>query len=210
MKLFFSLVLGLGFVSIAQAATLVVTNSNGVDSNAIVSSAGLAYQTTGASISVGYFTISDAAIQSATSLATLTTGFQNYGSSSANFTNAGPQNSRGLFTYNIPTTIIGGTGFENKFIYLFIQNAAGTEVAILKTTLQFLASDDPTLPNVTKTITQANIGTVLKGGTGFTALTANNDTSAGLAYNTVQLIPEPSTALLGAVGALGLLRRRRN
>lgn len=54
--------------------------------------------------------------------------------------------------------------------------------------------DGPTTPN------EAN---------GFTISSANNGTSGNRPTLTVDVIPEPSTALLGALGVLALLRRRR-
>ena len=51
---------------------------------------------------------------------------------------------------------------------------------------------------------------VLTGGAATTAFrTTTNGTLGGTAFSVVG-VPEPSAALLGAIGALGLLRRRRN
>jgi hypothetical protein len=60
--------------------------------------------------------------------------------------------------------------------------------------------------SVSATISAAQIGA-----TGFfTGTGTGGDASADIKAATFQIVPEPSAALLGAIGALGLLRRRRN
>jgi hypothetical protein len=53
-------------------------------------------------------------------------------------------------------------------------------------------------------------GTVIIGSIGSFDDAANSLGVGAGVYSTLELVPEPSAALLGALGALGLLRRRRN
>lgn len=199
----------------AQAATLVLTNSNGVDTSAITNSAGVAYQGLAATFQVGYFSITDAEITNAANSATLTGSFIAFGgpTSVSTFTLAGPpsQNNRGFTTLNAPATTISGSQFSGKNMYMFVTGASNSEFGVFKSNLLFDPADDPTLPNVTKTFTSANTPNqnILFGGTSFSVPTSNTDTVTTQSWST-KSIPEPSAALLGAIGALGLLRRRRN
>lgn len=199
----------------AQAATLVFTNSNGGNTSAITNSAGVAYQGLTATFQVGYFSVTDSEIRSAGSGATLISNFIAFGgpTSFSTFTLAGPpsQNNRGFTTLNAPATTIAGSQFAGKNMYMLVIGATNNEYGVFKSNLLFDPADDPTLPNVTKTFSSANTPNenILVGGTSFSVPTSNSDSIVTQSWNTV-VIPEPSSALLGAIGALGLLRRRRN
>ena len=204
----------------AQAATLVFTNSNGANTNAITNEAGTAYQGAAATFKVGYFTITDADITaarlSATGGTTLISSFVAFGgpTSFSTFTLAGPPtaNNRGFTTLNAPATVIAGSQFAGRNMYMFVQNATLAEFGVFKSALLFDAADDPTLPNVTKTFSGANTpnANILFGNTSFSVATSNSDTVATQSWSTAAVVPEPSAALLGALGVLGLLRRHRN
>jgi hypothetical protein len=201
----------------AQAATVVFTNANGFDTSAITNSAGVAYSGPGATFQVGYFTITDSAIQAATLPTTLVSNFVAFGGSTSfsTFTLGGPpsQNNRGFTTLNAPATTIAGSAFSGKNMYMFVTGAGNNEFGVFKSTLLFDPADDPTLPNVTKVFTTANTPNqnILVGGTGFSVATNNNDNTVTQSWSTKSLVavPEPSAVLLGAIGVLGLLRRRR-
>ncbi len=214
MKAIKILLIGLASIVSTHGATLVFTNNNGVNSNAITNSAGVAYQGSAASVWVGYFTITDEEVRAATSLSTLTSGFVNFGGSTGSFTQPGPPtaNNRGFFTLNAPAVAIGGSAFQGQNIYLFVQSADGNEFGVFKSTLVFDPADDPTLPNVTKLFTSENVlaNGILIGALGEPVQTSNSDTVPNASFRTGVLIPEPSSVLLGAIGALTLIRRRRN
>lgn len=99
--------------------------------------------------------------------------------------------------------------FNTKSIYMLVGNgatrAASTEWAIINTGVAFPAnvtlsgSTPVTLSSINSFTTLANAGTEI-------------DIASGTGKDQLQLVgvPEPSAALLGAIGVLGLLRRRRN
>ncbi len=72
-----------------------------------------------------------------------------------------------------------------------------------------LTGDEPSPQNITGNISIGG-NVILSGGTGTFIGDANFAGGEG-SYNTLKLatVPEPSAAILGAIGALGLLRRRR-
>jgi len=91
-------------------------------------------------------------------------------------------------------------------VYIFVGNAAtlasSTAWALIQTAT--IAADIPVEQTYTAVPSLGNVPVLGSFGT-FTG--AVNEASA--TYNTLQLVPEPSAALLGAIGALALLRRRR-
>ena len=212
------------FAGNLHAATTTYTWTTGTTatSNGIQNAAGLAYQnSTSASfagpgvISWGYFNISDAQITGASSASTLVNAFQNWNGGTGTFAAAGPGGNRGTFNFNAAARDLqtGGTGdaFQNKNMYVFIGSGAtfGTsgEFLVLKTTFTFDAAESgPTA--FLKTITTSN-ATPLFGSSVANVFTTTADASQTAGWKTAP-IPEPSAALLGAIGALGLLRRRRN
>lgn len=211
-------------LSLSQAATYVLTNNQGTpaNSNAITDSAGVAFKSGTAGVaSVGYFNISDAALTSATSSTIFTSNFVAWNTAtspnadgSVNFVNSvSPVFARGYFTMNAASRTVAGSSFENKNMYIMVGNgltfASSTEFLILKSTAQFLAANDPTLPNVTVRFTDSNTS-VLFGTTGASVQTTQTDATSNASWRTAAPIPETSTSLLGAIGALALLRRRRN
>jgi len=199
----------------ANAALYTVQTGTGAAINGFGNSAGLAFQgssTTGfpaGSLSFGYFNISDAQITATTSLSTLFSSFVSF-AGPGTFAVAGPIGQRGSVSVAGSGTV-GSTGFEGKNIYALVVNAttlgAATEAAVLKTSTLFAASQDalPTPAVVTLNTT----GTLLFGSSVSDLKTTNTDTSVNAGFLTAAPVPEPSAALLGAVGALGLLRRRR-
>lgn len=199
-------------VGLTNAATLVFTNNAGNGaSNAIVNSSGSAFQLAGATVSVGFFnTLTDGQLGTIADNSFLS-DFNAWQGNSGGFTAAGPpvQNFRGVFTINAAAGTIAGSAFADKNMYIVVQNNSVEEYLILKSSLTFTAADDPTLPNVTKTFTSSNTA-VLFGGVGnFQEGISNGDATPLPSWNTVAPVPEPSIALLGALGVLGLLRRRR-
>lgn len=162
-------------------------------------------------VSVGIF--STDTLQSVTDSATLISLFTNFGGTGNSFSAAGATGNRSLYTIGAPNVVITGNAtFADKFIYLFAGNgttlANSTQFAVLKSASKFLASDDGIPTGVTVTFTDLN-SSILFGTTSPNVLTASTDGSTNPGF-AMKAVPEPSAALLGAIGALGLLRRRRN
>lgn len=113
------------------------------------------------------------------------------------------------FTDNINLDQPAGASFVNKSIYLIVgfggtNLATSTELFIYKFGTGFGAADSPT--PITMTLSSS------AGSTLFGTEIGNPSTTASGTYRAAAIaaVPEPSAALLGAIGALGLLRRRRN
>lgn len=113
-------------------------------------------------------------------------------------------------TGTLPTTATGALVGNN--IYAVVGNAAGTDFIVWNSGLNF-AAEDAVLGGAAVGFQTRNATLVRgivdpNGNNGITgaALSARN----GQAAVTFGVVPEPSAALLGAIGALGLLRRRRN
>ena len=104
------------------------------------------------------------------------------------------------------------SGFFAKDAYIVVANnsnfASATLFAVFNAGVKFTTPD--ALGNSSQTLDGANVvfGTVRSVTTQPTGVTNANFTN-GVVLVASQ-VPEPSSALLGAVGILGLLRRRRN
>lgn len=224
MKLTKLLVAAVALCSFANAATTIYTVTTGstATSSGIANSAGLQFQSASTAaftsagpgvVGFGYFNIDDSALSAATNVTTLTSAFQNWNSNGTGaFNQPGPTQQRGVFSQTAAARDIAGAGeFANKFMYVFVGNAAtyaaSTEFLILKTAFKFdTAESGPTA--FAKTVTTAN-SSVLVGSQVLDVRTTGTDASATPGWRTAVLVPETSTMLLGALGALGLLRRRR-
>lgn len=161
-------------------------------------------------VAFGIFTSTDAELMAATSLTSLVNAFSIFGSPGT-FNAAGPTGQLGLFGRNTSTTV-AGSAFDGKSIYAFAGNgttfANSTELAIIKSQTMFAAAQDQIPTAATVTLTMAT--TSLIWGVKLENLkTTTADVSVTPAWGMAMAVPETSTALLGALGALGLLRRRR-
>jgi hypothetical protein len=207
----------------AVTTTYTWTTGTTATSNGIANSAGLAFQDSTnvsfagpGSVSWGYFNITDAEITGATSASTLVNAFQNWNNTIGKFAAPGPTGNRGTFNFNAAARDLGagqsGEAFANKNMYVFVGNGttfgASTEFLVLKTNFTFNpAESGPTA--FTKTLSTSTVTDVLFGTTTTNVFTTNSDASQTPGWRTAAPVPEPSAALLGAIGALGLLRRRR-
>ncbi len=206
----------IGLAAPAMAASYTVTNSSGgtltqsvVDASGNFFSGGVAL--------FGYYTSDrDAAITSSTTTAGILQSFVLVGSGAINPT-TGATPIQGVFSAagNADITTAGAAG--GRAIYVLLGNAstfeASTQVAVLKMSSSFATSEP-----ATATISLRNTasptdepGTMLFGGHNLFSGDPTPTSTGGAAqpFYSLAAIPEPSTALLGAIGALGLLRRRR-
>jgi hypothetical protein len=161
-------------------------------------------------VSFGFFSTDDFSTTSTSAdLVSLFTRFGAEGTFAAGSTGG----NRSVFSSPQNQTI--GTTFNDKHIYLFVGNAssylASTEFLVAKFDTKFAVADDTTNAVTPKLLT-INPGNsqVLIGSEIANVWTTNTDASTTAGWQMAVLVPEPSSALLGAIGALGLLRRRRN
>lgn len=141
--------------------------------------------------------------------------FTQFGASGA-FAAASTSGQRSIFS--LPTSgTVTGSSFSNKNIFLLVGNAttlgASNEFLIVKTNTLFTDAQDALPTALAVTVRPDANSTVLFGATNLNVFTTNSDTVTTAGWTMAAAgpaIPEPSAALLGAIGALGLLRRRRN
>lgn len=182
------------------------------------STAGVAYATGGGTaagpgvVGIGIFSTDSLAGLGASALIA---DFTNLTGVTNTFATAGAFGTRGTFNIAASGVTIAGSAFENKNMYLFAGNgttfANSTQFLVVKMALQFLASDD-SIPTATAETFRPSGGTaattLLLGTNVANVQTTNTDASVTPGWAMVS-VPESSTALLGALGALALLRRRR-
>jgi MYXO-CTERM domain-containing protein len=95
----------------------------------------------------------------------------------------------------------------NKTLYAYI--TSGSELGLFKSNSTLVA--DPAPPALENTYNvRFSDGTAIIGSFGPDYNVPTYVGGGPATVNSFQLVPEPSAALLGALGALGLLRRRRN
>lgn len=223
-----SLVLAVSLGS-SYGAIYNVTNGTTATSNGIAPTSGLLVSNPAASAEVGTFTgffsptnpgvygfgifgTTDGAITAATSLSSIVNAFTIFGTTDTFNTGGAPTNQRGLFAHS-QNAVVTGSSFSGKNIYLLVGNGASfgasTQLLVLKNSALFTDAQDavPTAQNITFSTATA---TLLFGRNLADVKTTGTDASVTPGWGTATAVPEPSAALLGAVGALGLLRRRRN
>lgn len=214
-----------------NAATYAFNNGSSATANGITDAAGRAFRsgtTDGQSltatgtwgnwtsagpgvVAVGRFNTDLLSTLSASELISAFTG--QYGTT---FTfGAGVSGQRGTFAPAAQTVAItGNTALSGFNMYLFAGNGAtfatSTQFLVLKhNTQQFVATDDSVPTAITVQFLRSNTTTLF--GTNVTDVpTTNTDASTTPGWAMSAPIPETSTSLLGAIGALALLRRRRN
>lgn len=200
---------------LSQAALYTVTTGTAATSNGIGNSAGIAFQNS-ANASFAGPGVTQFGIFSTDSLSNLTApqliaAFTAWGGTNT-FAAPGPAGTRGAFTNAAGARTVAGSEFAGDQMYVFVGNAttfaASTEFLVLRTNFTFNASDDSNPNPIVNTINFAN-STVLFGGTVTDLRTTTADASVTPGWITAAPVPEPSVALLGALGLFGLVRRRR-
>lgn len=160
-------------------------------------------------VAFGIFFATDAELRAADSLTNLVSAFKIFGTSGA-FNQPGPTGYRGVFVRNTSATVTG-TPFAGQNIYAFVGNgttfANSTELAIIKSASMFEASQDA-IPTAKSVILSMATSTLIFGVMLENVKTTNNDASTTPGWGMAG-VPETSTALLGALGSLVFLRRRR-
>lgn len=98
-------------------------------------------------------------------------------------------------------------GIAGKNVFIWVTNGSGFNAILENTTVQFLA--DAAIPNANSITIESQFIADYQVRLGAFNPLANGGVGA-FEVNSADPIPEPSAVLLGALGALGLLRRRRN
>jgi hypothetical protein len=211
--------------SFASAASYAINNGSGATASGVVDSFGRAFRSgtvagdafTGASggvsagpgvVSVGIF--STDSLSTVSSSAQLISLFTNFGGVTNTFAAAGATGNRGVFSLST-SLLVEGSQFAGKNMYFFAGNgttlANSTEFLVFKSNTLFNVADDSS-PTAVSVTFRPDQGTLLFGLSLGDVKTASTDASVTAGWQLVA-IPEPSAALLGVFGALGLLRRRR-
>lgn len=200
---------------LSQAALYTVTTGTSATSNGIANSSGVAFQNS-ANVNFAGPGITQFGVFSTDSLSNLSStdliaAFSAWGGTNT-FAAPGPAGSRGVFTNAAGARSVTGSDFAGDQMYVFVGNgatfAASTEFLVLKTTFTFNAADDSNPNPIVNTINYSN-SSVLFGGTIADLRTTTADASVTPGWMTAAPVPEPSVALLGALGIFGLVRRRR-
>lgn len=226
-KLLYALV-GLAVTGVAQAASYAINNGSGATASGIINSAGQAFRAgtaigdafSGASagfsagpgiLAVGIFSTDD--FSTLTSPQDFVAAFTNFGNITNTFAAAGATGNRGVFSITHNNVPVSGTVFANQNMYLFAGNgltlADSTEFLVFKSNNKFLPGDDD-IPTATTYTFRPDQGLTLWGKVVEDNKTANTDNSVTAGWQMAPPVPEPSAALLGALGLLACLRRRRS
>lgn len=191
------------------ASQAVVVQYQTTFTQAVTTSTGALIPDQGGYTAIGYFSVPDVELLNYTPTE-LASAFQIFGSS-------------GVFGFGgiggvYDSTALGGrvgaaSPFFGKNVYVLNTNAAtildSTQALIFKSNLTF-PNDSADPLDASLLVELGSSGTYVFGGQAGPAV----EIAPGFSVPTVQMaplnvIPEPSAALLGAIGVLGLLRRRR-
>jgi hypothetical protein len=197
-----SIAVSVVMVATAKATTIVVTNVDFTQTNAVVDLNGTKYAVDSGFIGIGVFSITDAQIANASSPSTIVNAFTLFGQSGKFGADYGIA---GTYQFEVTAAIAANSVFTGN-IYTIIGNAstlaASTQIIVFKHDATFSPDPAPSGPAMLKN----GKGTLLWGNYGL--YTADIGLGPAPAFSPPYL-PEPSTALLGLLGAIGLLRRRR-
>lgn len=161
-------------------------------------------------VAVGIFSSDDfAGIADSSQLVSM---FTNFGGATNSYANAGPLGLRSVMSLSSPSVLVAGSEFAGKNMYFFSGNGTtlqnSTQFLVFKSATLFQVADDSS-PTAIGVVFRPGSGTTLFGSEVASVKTTNTDASATAGWQMATAIPEPSALLLGALGALGFLRRRR-
>jgi hypothetical protein len=210
-----SVLLALTGMSFGAAITLssVGSNYDGTDDYGILLSTGVPVAAGAGLAQIGIFTtLSDLQVSTLAAAQDYTTLF-----AVGNFTSITSDDFTGISTAyganpGFVSAGISGYTVANVGESLYVYITSGTQLGLFKSN-QVLAAD-PAVPPESTYLISFGSGTNVIGAAGPDYSVPYTGIAAGpVSVNSFQLVnavPEPSAALLGALGALGLLRRRRN
>jgi hypothetical protein len=158
-------------------------------------------------VGFGIFSTDNLSALSSTQLVAAFTGF----GSTVAFNVAGTTGNRSVYS-SAQSQAVLNSPFAGKAVYLFAGNGTtygnSTEFLITKAaSLTFNASDD-NVPTPNSYVITPDNSSVLFGKVVNDVKTSSSDISVTAGWQ-MEPVPEPSAALLGALGAMVLLRRRR-
>lgn len=200
-------------ISHANAATYVISNVVTGDANDVLFENSDGAALNGGIVALGYF----ATTAPSSSLVDIQTTITNFTLITSALTGTFSADLNGSFagyvqadsflgaSITTPSTLIG------KTMYMFVGNAS-TLAASDAWALAAVATIADDVPFAQQYQANPN-GSSILGDIGTFDTFVGNVGLGSLTYNTLKLaqaVPEPSTALLGAIGAIALLRRRRN
>ncbi|MEI7909509.1 MAG: hypothetical protein WCK77_07715 [Verrucomicrobiota bacterium] len=208
-------------LGISQGAGYILSTGSTANSNGFADSSGKVFQNSASgtfagagTVSFGIFNTTDAAVAAMSTGADLIAAFRSYPAAPGTFTSAGLSANAGTFSVS-GSAAVTSSQFSGQNMYLFIGNgtsyALSTQFLVLKTTFTFDPAVDALPTATTDTLTSLTVASngLLIGSTTTDVKTTGTDATVTPGWRTASLVPESSTALLGALGALGLLRRRR-
>jgi hypothetical protein len=214
MKLKLSIVAALvAILSQANAATYVISNVVTGDTNDVLFENFDGTALNGGIVALGYF----ATTAPSSSLVDIQTTIANFTLQTSALTGTFSEDLEGSFAGYVQAgsfsgdSIISPSALIGQSMYMFVGNASTLEssTAWALAAVKTIQSDVP----FNQTYNANPNGSTILGDIGtFDTFTGDVGLGAGT-YNTLKLaqaIPEPSAALLGAIGAMAILRRRRN
>jgi hypothetical protein len=198
------------FTMSSQAASVVVSNV-GDGLTDVLFQNGDGSLLSGGVVAIGYFpagytfTTTTAAVTDFITMASALAGSlsDTLGASFAGYVEAAP-------VVSSPATITVGNALLGRALYVFIGDASTLATSTNFALQQSGAIADDVPNDQLYTANLSGAPTPVFGTVG--TFTGDAGGQGSSTYSTLQIaaIPEPSAALLGAIGALGLLRRRRN
>ena len=203
---------GMGFGATITLSS-VGSNYDGSDDYGVLLSTGVPVTASAGVARVGIFTtLTDAQVTALAVAGDYATLF-----AVGNFTSIVNDNFTGINTAyganpGFVSASITGYAVANPTESLYVFITSGTELGLFRSSLVLAA--DPAVPPETTYAISFGSGTNVIGVAGPDYEVPYTGIAAGPklvnSFQLVNTVPEPSAALLGAIGALGLLRRRRN
>jgi len=183
MKNLFKYLLVISSVAGANAATITISPGIGASNGLLVTDNGIA--ATSQFLAVGSWDANTSTFTQFASTIAADTGTVN-----------------GQFVGTAPTSV------NNQTIHLYVSLGSSVDFAADGKWVLMRTSASTKFPSDVSSVLASATATFSTFTTSI--VVANSDNFEAVGTRTINFVPEPSTALLGAIGALGLLRRRRN